>query len=306
MGRVDPQINDRVERPRESGYPRVAVGFDLVVLDFDGTFTDVEREAGPFFAAYKADAKSQLSIERFDEAWDEALATLARDPAHYGWTYKGAIVAPGNADPYLRATVVINMLLDERGLYPDIAERQELLQGLYHRNYPKADTVFRDDAKQVVEALIASGIPTVVVTNSDTEAVNDKIAKLDPIGRDKLRVCGNAKKFIVRELDQPDPAFDAIPETMSVEGLRRPILLRRGDYFEQMRALWNELDTTPEKTLVVGDIYELDLALPSVLGSSVHLVLKDMTEDFERRAIEASANAELSEGLDAVLTRVGL
>ncbi len=280
--------------------------FDLVILDFDGTFTDVEKEAGPFFEAYKADAQARLAIKDFDNAWNKALEVLAKDPAHYGWTYEGEIVAPGNADPYLRATVVINMLLDDNGLYADPDERADLLRDLYFTNYPKADTVFRDEAKQVVEALIASGIPTVVVTNSDTDAVNDKINKLDPEGRDKLRVCGNAKKFVVRELDAPDPRFDAVPKSMNVEGLRRPVLLRRGDYYEQLRSLWEELDTTPGKTLVVGDIYELDLALPSILGASVHLVLKDMTEAFERKAIEQSDHATLSEGLAPVLDLVGL
>ena len=282
------------------------MGFDLVVLDFDGTFTDVEREAGPFFEAYKADARKLLDIADFDGAWDECAATLARDPAEFGWTHEGAIVAPGNADPYLRATVIINMLLDRHGLHSDLKERQALLQGLYFRNYPKADTVFRPDAKRVVEALIASGIPTVVVTNSDTDAVNDKLNKLDPVGRDALRVCGDAKKFVVRELVEADPRFDAVPETLQVEGLKRPILLRRGDYYEQLRALWDELDASPTSTLVVGDIYELDLALPSVLGASVHLVLKDMTEDFERQAIEQTERATLSEGLEPVLDLVGL
>ncbi len=282
------------------------MNYELVILDFDGTFTDVEKEAGPFFAAYKADAKARLGLADLEEAWERCQAIVAADPAHYGWSYEGHVVAPGNADPYLRATVILNMILDERGLVSDPEERRKLLQTLYHANYPKADTVFRPDAKRVVEALLASGVPTVVVTNSETSAVEAKIDLLSPAGRERLRVCGDAKKYIVAELGEPDPRFDALPAEVCVEGLRRPILVRRGHYYRQLRALWDELEVAPEHTLVVGDIFELDLALPGKLGSDVHLVLKEMTEEYERRAVEGCAHGAVSDGLRGVLTRVGL
>ena len=295
-----------LEPAAETGYVGASVDYELVILDFDGTFTDVEKEAGPFFAAYKADAQARLGIDDFEEAWERCQAKVAADPAHYGWSYGGHIVAPGNADPYLRATVILNMILDERGLLPDPVARRELLQSLYHANYPKADTVFRPHAKQVVEALLASGVPTVVVTNSETSAVEAKLDRLHPVGRERLRVCGDAKKYIVCDLDPPDPRFEAVPAEVTVPGLRRPILTRRGHYYQQLRALWDELNVEPRRTLVVGDIYELDLALPGKLGTDVHLVLKEMTEAYERAAIERCARGELSPGLDGVLQRVGL
>lgn len=282
------------------------MNYDLVILDFDGTFTDVEKEAGPFFAAYREDIRERLEVQDLDALWERCRETLAKDPAHYGWSYEGKVVAPGNADPYLRATVILNMILDERELFSNVEERRQLLQELYHRNYPKADTVFRSDAKHVVEALLASGVPTVVVTNSETAAVQAKIDVLNPTGRERLRVCGDAKKYIVSELDEADEVFDGVAAEMKVEGLRRPILLRRGHYYTQLRSLWNELSATPERTLVVGDIFELDLALPAQLGASTHLVLKEMTEAFERSAVEATERSELSEGLGAVLARVGI
>ncbi len=282
------------------------MNYDLVILDFDGTFTDVEKEAGPFFAAYKADARARLGLDDIEEAWERCQATVAADPAHYGWSYAGHVVAPGNADPYLRATVILNMILDERGLLSDPEERRKLLQRLYHANYPKADTVFRPDAKQVVEALLASRVPTVIVTNSETAAVEAKLDLLQPVGREHLRVCGDAKKYIVSELDEPDPRFDALPAQVTVEGLRRPVLVRRGHYYLQLRALWNELDVAPDKTLVVGDILELDLVLPGKLGSHVHLVLKDMTEAYERLAVDRCGRGAFSDGLEGVLVRVGL
>ena len=42
--------------------------------------------------------------------------------------------------------------------------RRALLDGLFRKCYPLADTVFRPDAKEVVETLLRSETPVVVVT----------------------------------------------------------------------------------------------------------------------------------------------
>jgi len=57
--------------------------------------------------------------------------------------------------------------------------------------------------------------------------------------------------------------------------VNRPLYLRRGAYFEALCALYHAFgdDSFPiEKTLVCGDIWELDLAMPAVLGAQVHLI----------------------------------
>ncbi|MAT29368.1 MAG: hypothetical protein CMN31_12570 [Sandaracinus sp.] len=279
--------------------------YDLILLDFDGTFTDVEKEADPFFASYKAEVRELIGGD-VDGDWAEAVATLEQNPGEFGWVFEGQVVAPGNADPYLRATVILNMIFDRRGLYPNEAERTELLQGLYFRNYPKADTVFRANAKQVVETLLASPVPTMVVTNSATDDVEAKIDRMAPTGRERLKVYGNAKKYIVAEPDESDACFERVPETMRAEGLERDILLRRGRYYELLRTLWKETGVKPERTLVAGDIFELDLALPGHLGADVHLVLKDKTQPFERAAVKAMEGGAESPGLEGILERAGL
>ena len=276
--------------------------FDLIVLDFDGTFTDVEKEADPFFAAYRGQVEEQFGDVASD--WADSEAIIAGDPAHYGWTYGGHVVAPGNADPYLRATVIMNMVFDRRDLFPDLDERTEVLQRLYFDNYPKADTVFRPEAKHVVETLLRGQAPVFIVTNSATHDVQQKLNALAPAGREKLTVYGDARKYIVNEPEVSSPAFDAVPQTMEVVGLRRPVFLRRGDYFTMMKNLWELTGATPEKTLVAGDIFELDLAMPAVLGASVHLVLKERTAEFEKTAVE-QVGGQYSETLTPILERLG-
>ncbi|MEM6955579.1 MAG: HAD family hydrolase [Myxococcota bacterium] len=274
--------------------------YDLIILDFDGTFTDVEKEAGPFFAAYQKEVRERYG--NVDDEWQRALETLAKDPAHYGWTYEGRVVAPGNADPYLRATVIMNMIFDERGLLPDARERTRALSELYVNNYPKADTVFRPEAKQVVEALLDSGLPIFVVTNSATHDVEAKLDVLAPKGRERLTVHGNAKKYLVSEPKQSSERFDSVPETMSVDGLRRPVLLRRGAYYTLLERLWAETGANAKSTFIAGDIFELDLAMPATLGCAVHLVLKERTEEFEKNAVQ-QVGGHYSDGLGAILER---
>ncbi len=277
----------------------------LVILDFDGTFTDVEQEAGPFFAAYMAEVRALLGNEDIDAEWDATAALVAEAPTKHGWTYEGLVVAPGNADPYLRATIILNLMLDKRGLHTEVEERRALLQRLYFENYPKADTVFRPEAKEVVETLLAGDAHICVVTNSATDDVEHKIDVLAPKGRENLRVFGDARKFVVAEPAQPDPRFDAVPESMSIDHIERPVLLRRGPYFDLLAKLWTETGATPETTLVAGDIFELDLALPGQLGTDVHLVLKERTEAYERSGVAMFEGGAESPGLDAILTRLG-
>ena len=275
----------------------------LVILDFDGTFTDVEAEAGPFYEAYSKDVEAILGAG-FEAEWEQAQATIAENPGLHGWLHDGRIVAPGDADPYLRATVIMNMIFDGRGLYTDLEERTAILQKLYFTNYPKADTVFRPEAKDVVEALLATDVPVWVVTNSATHDVQRKIDTLAPVGRERLHVLGNARKFIVTEPAMADPRFDAVPETVEVDDLARPIYPRRGHYFDVLQGIWKETGTDPGETLVAGDIFELDLMLPASLGAEVMLVTKSRTPTFEKTACAALERGSVTDNLRDVLARV--
>jgi phosphoglycolate phosphatase-like HAD superfamily hydrolase len=138
---------------------------ELVVLDFDGTFTRVDDEAAPFLTAYRAGLAELLGGD-IDEEWERASRTIEADPERHGWEYEGRIIAPSHADPYIFAASVAQILLRDHG-----AQRGALTDRLYRDAYAKAATVFRDDAREVVEAALALGVPVVVVTNSRTADV---------------------------------------------------------------------------------------------------------------------------------------
>lgn len=276
------------------------MGLDCIILDFDGTFTDVEEEAGPFLDAYR-DELAETFGNGLAARWDEVSSLIRRTPESYGWEYEGRIVAPSHADPYILAVSTAQRLLDEHGLLADLAERAAVLEALFRSNYPRAASVFRSDAREVVETLLATGLPIHVVTNSHTDAVMDKLDDLRPKGRERLHVHGSARKFVIAEPDPIDERFAQVPAERQLEGLERPVLLRRGRYYEVLREVMNGCGAAPERTLVCGDIYELDLALPAALGMPVHLVCRPGTPAYERRAVSELPRGAVSEDLRPVL-----
>ena len=276
---------------------------ECIVLDFDGTFTLVDDEAVPFVDAFRDGLAREIGAE-FEARWQEAAATIAAAPDRFGWEYDGVIVAPSHADPYIRCTTIGQRLLEAAGV--PAGRRTEVLQGLYRTCYPLSRTVFRPDAKLVVEALVASGLPVHVVTNSATAHVQAKIDGLDPIGKGSIRVRGDAKKYVLAEPARKDPTFDALPERTAVAGLSRPVWLRRGFYYDALRTIWDETGASPETTVVCGDIFELDLAMPASLGARVHLVARPETPDYERRAARAVPGGSTSADLAGLLLQLEL
>jgi len=270
---------------------------ELVILDFDGTFTRVDEEAAPFLEAYRAGLAAILGAP-IDEAWEAARRTIEADPDRYGWEYEGRIIAPSHADPYILATSIAQIILREHGEATGAHTER-----LYRESYASAGTVFRPDAREVVETLLARGVPVYVVTNSHTADVRAKIERLGAKGGDTLPIRGDAQKWRLVEPEVADPRFDAVPPELQVEGLARPILLRRGRYFEALRRIWDETDTTPAGTLVCGDIFELDLALPAQLGARIHMVGREATPAYERDAVRA-AGGSFSTELSGVLERI--
>jgi phosphoglycolate phosphatase-like HAD superfamily hydrolase len=277
---------------------------DCVILDFDGTFTRVDEEAAPFEEVYKANLADLLG-KSIDEAWATEAAHIRDRPHGFGWTVEGKIVAPATSDPYLLASAVAQRVFDAAGILKNVAFRAEVTQALYRDAYKYTRTAFKQEAKGVLEALLASNIRVVVVTNSHTEVVQRKLDTLAPEGRLKLEVVGDAKKYVVDEPVPTDEHFEALPATRNLPELNRPVYLRRGRYYEVLRRIWRAAGSGPERTLVCGDIYELDLALPEALGAHVHLVCGQNTLPFERAAMEAAGpRGGVSDSLQALIPRV--
>ncbi len=272
----------------------------LLVLDFDGTMTDAEEEGAPFRGGYLDDITALCGLPR-DEV--EALAVrfegeVAAEPEAHGWIYDGQIVAPATVDPYLRIMPVARRILDHAGVFRDETDRTRLLDAiLYKYNYQKTRDVPRGGAGEFLRAM--AGRPVYVVTNSHTDAVQRKIRALGDLDWLVERVHGRAKKYVV------DAAFDAVPEALALPGLSRPVLLRRRLYCEALEALRAQTGAAWEDVVVVGDIFELDLALPLAMGARVGLMVNRFTPPWETAYLADHPRGALLERIDEIPAFVG-
>ena len=278
----------------------------LVVLDFDGTLTDADAHAPAFHAA---SAREIARLLAWDDAtlrreWSRALAAVTALPEDAAWVVDGRGVCPARVDPYVIANSVTHRLLAEHrpGLTGDALVAEVL--AIHHAAYHGVPPPFRPDARRVLEALVGSGRAVRVVSNSRTQAIERLLDSLASPVRDRVVVRGNAGKFSVCATAVPDARFEALPETVDGWDGGRPILLRRGRYFDVLRAMWDETGAGPASTLVVGDVFELDLAMPAALGAHVHLVTRAGTMPHEQRLAQAHARGDAGAPLAAALERL--
>ncbi len=279
----------------------------LVVLDFDGTLTDADAHAPAFHEASRRELARHLGCDAATvrREWERARAMVEALPPQAAWTAGGVGVCPARADPYIVANAVAKLLLAERG--PGAGEETVMARVLevHHAAYQSVPPPFRSDAGPLLEALGGSGRQARVVTNSSTATVERLLDSLGGgAGRARPRVHENANKFAVCAAAVPDPRFASLPETVDCPEVGRPVHLRRGRYFDALRAMWDETGAAPEATLVVGDIVELDLAMPATLGAHVHLVVRPSTMPHEPRLARALARGDADASLLAVLRRL--
>lgn len=257
-----------------------------LILDFDGTCTDVPNATERYLAEYHRLLSARFAVFT-DEEWKSALQWVAERSPGLGWTLKSTPSAPAAADPYIQAFEAASHLRRLKDISGDIPGD---LHGLA---YDAAPGALRPELPAVLAAAADTGWRIHFVTNSSTAKVAHRITDLlatDTGLRERIGVTGNAAKFLVCEpavdgkqgkdgkpgWTPPAPElrarFAALPATEPCEQLERPIYLRRGAYFDALAAIWGTDLDAPGNTLVCGDVYELDLAMPAALGCAVHLI----------------------------------
>lgn len=275
----------------------------VLVLDFDGTMTDAEAEGRPFRDGYLEDLAAltgrQAGDAEITALADEVEAELLLAPASHPFLWMGRPVAPATVDPYLRMVPIAHRILDRFGVIPGAVDRGRLLGSvLYKYNYAKTlgRPVFRAGAGEVLRAL--GGTESWIVTNSDTHAVAGKVAALDReapgVAWLTSRVRGHARKFDV------DDAWVGVAAELALPGLDRPVLLRRKSYHDILKVILDAAGATFADLVVVGDIFELDLAMPLALGARVGLVGSDRTPGYERAFVDSHPRAKLITDLSQI------
>ncbi len=281
------------ERKDKGDFP---TSIDTIIFDFDGTLTDTWKGAKPFIAGYKEDLKAILKEHRgvdgdFDMLWDRIGNELFTYLRKVDWIYEGNAVSTARGDPYLECNAIATSFFGWLSLFTGEIERSAILQKLYTDNYPKTITVFREDARKTLA--LAMHFNVCIATNSDTARVREKLMLLnsrDPAQDDAqkevqidystLPLFGNAQKYKI------DKDWQMVPEQVEAEGLHRPVLLRRKPYFDVLEKIRSSYSTEFSRMFVIGDNYELDLALPQALGMAIGYIDTKRRQAYESKAVE--------------------
>ncbi|HIH31632.1 TPA: hypothetical protein HA235_02895 [Candidatus Woesearchaeota archaeon] len=269
-----------------------------VILDFDGNLTDTIKEADPCISYWhqlfceRTNTPPSYLLYEFEKMKKEILS----DPKA-GWVNNGFIVAQATADPYVLTTTIYQHIIRKFGdndlhrnntgfhIPSDQKSRDEMLTKIFLESYTHSSIMFRPGAKQFLDELIGK-YGVAIVTNSKTDSVEKKLKTLADYS---IPIIGNAKKYVI------DQTMDNVPESVNLEGFPRPVLLRRRNYKE----ILDKFD--PEKTVVVGDIYELDLALPEFLGFKVIQMATDNTPEYEIEYHKTKPNNLYAQNYDEIL-----
>jgi len=264
-----------------------------VVLDFDGTCTLVENIQRAFLERYRALVAAEWSAEAAEQ-WDENVAAVRAASPVAAWMLGGAPAAPAAADPYILSGEVVALTARRLGVRAPAAAASWYFTA-YHEN----PAPLRAELHDLIVGLVDDGCQVAFVSNSDRKKVAERITEigLPPEIAERVQVHGNAAKFCIQELwfekppSEPLAArFRALPPTAR-SSLERPLYLRRGAYFHALAGVWEKNGTTPEETLVVGDVWEMDLAMPAQLGCRLVLVRRPDPYPPYDYELEAAADA---------------
>jgi phosphoserine phosphatase len=266
-----------------------------IVLDFDGTCTQIPRIFEPYLDLYlKGLNESVLNVTAPE--WSDAQDAVRRHSPKAGWTAAGCPAAPAAADPYILADEAAKLILRRRRAAATVP------LNVHTKAYEAALAPWREEACDTFSRLVEHGVHVHFVSNSSTTFITRRLQELfgdnNPV-RGKICVQSDAGKFRICELNWDDQAgpsaeakrrFQALPVAYGDKLLiERPIYLRRGAYLEAIDRVVNGDFDQLTNTVFCGDIWEMDLAMPYALGAKVHLL--DRAAPFETYPYERQALA---------------
>lgn len=260
------------------------IGKRLTVLDFDGTCTNAEVEGIGFVNAVITELVriTGSNEARIRAAYEGVEERILRNPEQHGWAVNGIIVAPATVDPYLRSKPIVREILETHGMTRSEIDRivDELNGPRYNEFYQKSGVCLRPKLGDALMRLAAEpDHAVVIITNAGIEAVKRKLATLTGVDAtmiESIPVMGGAKKFIVGDLPNAQ-------SELRIPGLNRPVFCNRPFYFNALNHARTMAGVDDwQNVTVVGDIFELDLALPHALGCKTGLAANSHTPRYEK------------------------
>jgi hypothetical protein len=245
-----------------------------IASDFDGLMTDLTGTTEKYEHSFNQQMAQYLGMNftEYQEVFTQKTNEIRQFPEEYEWDIGNGRVAPACADPFMLHNVATELTLKEIGKIVPIEIRMKYFKDFYCL----VESPFREGARNYIEVL-AENRRFVFVTNSETNAVKEKLNVL--IGEEKaneIEVIGQAKKIII---DNEWTSTPKVPQTTQLEGFPKPIFLWRGKY----KTALDKTFVQQENGYVIGDVYELDLALPDYLDLNTILLTSSFTPQWEER-----------------------
>ena len=292
----------------------------LIVSDVSGTVTDLEEGAAEFNRRFVQALTRVMQVCARDVASEveEAMRFMDTTPHLNGWVVDGEVVAPATADPYVRMRTAAGLVLDLHNLMLNPGRREAWLDRIFAETRAGLCAVFKDDALPYLACLDRHGARFMSNTGADearswfnqlVEIVRSEAGAallsrwfgwsdaetldsvLDMLASCKERVHGEAGRQMVEPMLQV-----CVPE-LTIPGLERPVLLHRARYHRFLQQLLHEAEAKWSDLWVVGDIWELDGALPWVLGATVVMIDNGVMPDYERHWLARQERIHITETL---------
>ncbi len=281
---------------REEKTQKIYPPIDTLILDFDGTLTNIEEETKPYIEGYRQGLARELGFgqREIETYWNEARNKNLKNPEKYAWQLDGIPVASATSDPILICYSITDEIFAMAGKTLSQNERRDLFGKLFLENRPKMGHIFKEGAdKFLSEVYDLFNGRVYIVTNNSTDNVTNRIRHL-PSDHSRIQILGRANKYVV------NINFKELPETINIPGLERPVYLRRQHYYKTLDKIIQEQSTEASKIVVIGDIWELDLALPQYLGMCVGLTPGLTTPKYEKDMVANYQRGFLADNLEEV------
>jgi FMN phosphatase YigB (HAD superfamily) len=247
-----------------------------IIFDFDGTLTDVEKSSQDFQEKYPMVCADLLGINysTMEKRFYELKNNLKNHPEK-GFVINGYDSLPANSEPYIRCQATMKDFIKEMS---DCGFKvPQNTESFLSYSYKKAKKIsndkiyFREGIEDFLEN-IKSKYNIFIVTNSNGKKIRKN---LESINHDDIMMYTNANKRLVYS---PDPCI-------SLSGFPRDILINRKEYYGALNFI-RKRKFYPNNTIVVGDVFELDLALPETASFDIIQIDNGATPLHERKYME--------------------
>lgn len=259
----------------------------ILFSDFDKTLTDMSDLAVVAFVGRFEQNVSALTDLRYADRvalTRRARREVAENPMHYGWRHNGLLTAAASVDPFVELRAVAEIVLAGRF---EESRMSRLLDRLFMDHGSRVSTPIRPEMIAALQTVQRLGHEVYIVTNSDAGVVQGKLRAFGANGggENRLqwlieRVRGRAYKGHLLPADRQSE--------LRLPGLSRPMYVGRDRYLETLDTVRHACGLPWSEVVVIGDIFELDLAMPFSLGATVGLLYNERTPSYELEFIRAN------------------